>query len=100
VYPARKKALAINAPESADLDIGPAEASSASTRASSDIDSGRDSGCDSGCDPAFGSIASGRKAKITHNRIMESGEWKMENGELTGMRAFPGGLHDGNQQLD
>jgi len=24
----------------------------------------------------------------------------MENGELTGMSAFPGGLHDGNQQLD
>jgi len=31
---------------------------------------------------------------------MESGAWKMENGELTGMNAFPGGLHDGNQQLN
>jgi len=45
-------------------------------------------------------MASGRKVKTTHNRIMESGEWRMENGELTGMSAFPGGLHDGNQQLD
>jgi hypothetical protein len=31
---------------------------------------------------------------------MKSGEWKMENRELTGMSAFPGGLHDGNQQFD
>jgi len=31
---------------------------------------------------------------------MQSGEWKMENRELTGMSAFPRGLHDGNQQLD
>jgi hypothetical protein len=29
-----------------------------------------------------------------------NGEWKIENGKLVGMRAFPGGLHDGNQQFD
>jgi hypothetical protein len=35
-----------------------------------------------------------------HKKPLNNGEWKIENGELIGMRAFPRGFHDCDQKLD